>query len=78
MTNRTSTPPLQLTILDRLKEWLLDRKSNFVTIDEWCGNTEIGFWDEEHFDMGALMKEIDTFGEELRERAGFRHGDTEV
>jgi len=56
-------------LLDQLKNRLVERKDKFVRVDEWCGDTEGGFYDEVHFSMDDLLAEIDKFGEEVRERA---------
>lgn len=53
-------------VLARLKGHLREREGSYHKVNEWCGDTERGFWDEHEFDLVALFKEIDEFGEELR------------
>ena len=53
-------------VFEKLKEWLLLRKGNYVQVNEWCGSTETGFYDETTFDEEALMKEIDEFSKQLK------------
>lgn len=56
--------------IEALKKHLTDNKSSFVQVDEWCGSTEQGFWDEEHVDMDALMREIDEFSATFTQKNG--------
>lgn len=56
-------------LIAALKERLQANKGNYVQVQEWCGDTENGFYDDVTFDMDALLKEIDDFGAEVRDRA---------
>lgn len=50
-----------MKIAKALKAHLRANQEKFVTVEEWCGATEAGFYDEVKFDHDALDKEIDTF-----------------
>lgn len=56
------------TLLNRLKEWLRERQGSYVHVNDWCGDTEGGFYTETTFDFDDLCKQIDEFGEELRDK----------
>ena len=59
----------KMNIAQALKAHLRSNQDKFVTVDEWCGSTETGFYDDVKFDHDALDKEIDTFCAEF-EKAG--------
>ena len=59
-------------VLEKLKEWLRERKDKYVVVNDWCGDTESGFHTETIFDFDDMCKQIDEFGEELRARSSTR------
>lgn len=52
---------------EKLKAYLSENKSSFVTTNEWAGSTETGFHDEIEVDMDSLMNMIDEFSKEFTE-----------
>jgi hypothetical protein len=50
-----------MKIAEALKAHLRANQENFLTVDEWCGDSVVGFHDEVKFDHDALDIEIDKF-----------------
>lgn len=48
-------------LIEKLKEHLRNRQEMYVEHHSWCGDTEMGFYSTDDFDIDQLMKEIDVF-----------------
>lgn len=52
--------------IQKLKDWLLEKKANYVTHYDMMGDTEGGFYETDEFNFDDLLKEIDAFSAAMK------------
>jgi hypothetical protein len=55
--------------IEKLKLHLELRKPLYHEVNSWGGNSETGFYTEEHFDFDKMLEEIDAFSATFKKGA---------